>query len=116
MFLATLLLSAALACAAALSGAMKLRREPSVVEPMTKIGVPVNLVPILATAELAGAAGLLAGLAIAPLGIAAATGLTAYFVGAELAHLRARDIAGLMRPLPLLALSVAALITRVLSG
>jgi hypothetical protein len=52
---------------------------------------------------------------VAPLGIAAATGLILYFVGAEVTHLRVGDIAGAVRPLPMLVLSVGALVARMLS-
>ncbi|WP_236566780.1 DoxX family protein [Nocardia sp. CY41] len=44
-------------------------------------------------AEIAGAAGLLAGIWFAPLGVAAAIGLVLYFVGAVGAHLRGGDAA-----------------------
>ncbi len=47
--------------------------------------------PLLAVAELAGAVGLLVGLKVAPLGIAAGVGLALYFVGAVAAHVRAED-------------------------
>ena len=47
-----------------------------------------------------------------PVGIAAATGLVAYFVGALAGHLRVRDIKNLAMPLPPLVLAVAALVLR----
>jgi DoxX-like family len=57
----------------------------------------------------AGALGVLAGLAVPPLGAAAAIGLVAYFICALGAHLRARD-AGVGGAVGFLVLAVAALI------
>jgi uncharacterized membrane protein YphA (DoxX/SURF4 family) len=116
MFVAAVVLSVVLGCMAALSGVMKLRGAPKVVEPISALGVPLGWFPFLGIAEVAGAVGLLVGLAVAPLGIAAAIGLILYFAGAELTHLRAGDIAGMARPLPLLVLSVGALVARILSA
>jgi hypothetical protein len=115
MFVTAVVLSVVLGCGAALSGLVKLRRDPRVVEGMSALGVPLGWFPFLGTAEVAGGAGLLVGLAVAPLGIAAATGLILYFVGAEVTHLRVGDIAGAVRPLPMLVLSVGALVARMLS-
>ena len=60
-----------------------------------------------------GAVGLLAGIAFAPLGIAAA-GVALYFVGALIAHLRVKDMT-LAGPLIFLALTVAALFLRIVA-
>ena len=61
------------------------------------------------------AAGLIIGLWWGPLGIAAATGVTLYFVGAIGAHLRKTDIKGIATPLLMLILAAAALIARIAS-
>ncbi len=53
--------------------------------------MPPERIPVLAALEIAGALGLLVGLAWAPLGIAAAIGVVLYFVGAVIAHLRVKD-------------------------
>ena len=47
----------------------------------------------LGMAEIAGAIGLLIGIAWRPLGIAAGVGITLYFVGAVIGHLRVHDTA-----------------------
>jgi hypothetical protein len=60
-----------------------------------------------------GAIGIVAGLWIEPLGVAAAAGLTAYFVGALLGHLRVGDTQGMTMPLVPLVLSAATLVLRV---
>jgi hypothetical protein len=72
--------------------------------------------PHLAACELAGALGLLAGIAWPPIGLAAALGLIFYFVGAIIAHLRAGDAVGLGAPVYLFGLAVACLVTRFLSA
>jgi hypothetical protein len=117
MFIACAVISVLTALLATFSASLKLRRDPRITESIQgTIGVPLTWLPWLAAAELAGAAGLLVGLAVAPLGIAAAIGLVAYFVGAVIAHLRVKDTAGVGAPLVPLALSIAALVTRVLSA
>jgi len=59
-----------------------------------------------------GAAGLLIGLAVPALGIAAASGLVAYFVCAASAHIRAHD-RGLGGAVGFLVLALAALVAEV---
>lgn len=56
-----------------------------------KLRVPRSWMPVLGTLLGAGAAGLLAGFAVPPLGALAAGGLVLYFLGALGAHLRVRD-------------------------
>lgn len=53
--------------------------------------VPRSWSPVLGTLLAAGALGLLAGFAVPVLGTLAAAGLVLYFVGAVIAHLRARN-------------------------
>jgi uncharacterized membrane protein YphA (DoxX/SURF4 family) len=91
MFIATAIVSSLLAVALIASGVMKLVKPPQYVKTMTALGVPENRLWLLAAAEIAGAIGLVAGLFWWPIGIAAATGVVLYFVGALGAHLRVRD-------------------------
>lgn len=70
-----------------------------VVEPLTDYGVPRSWWPLLATAKTAGAAGLLAGLAVPLIGVGAAIGLVLYFAGAVITVIRARSYAHLPYPL-----------------
>ena len=67
-------------------------------------------------AELAGGAGLLVGLAVAPLGMAAAIGLVLYFLGAVGAHAKASDTKGIPPALVLALVSGAALALRIASA
>ncbi|MFJ5710039.1 DoxX family protein [Streptomyces sp. NPDC093105] len=66
-------------------------RNPAVAGTMTKPGVPETWLPWPGTAKVAGALGLLAGLAAPALGAAAAIGLVLSFAGAVITHLRAKD-------------------------
>jgi hypothetical protein len=57
---------------------------------MGHAGVPTSWLPTLAALRAAGALGLLIGLAVPPIGVAAAIGVVLYFLGAIITHLRAR--------------------------
>ncbi|WP_416520922.1 DoxX family protein [Streptomyces achromogenes] len=76
-----------------------------------EVGVPRTWLPWLATLKAAGAAGLLLGLAGVPfIGVAAATGLVLFFVGAVAAHIRARVYDNIAFPGAYLALAAASLV------
>ncbi|WP_411122588.1 DoxX family protein [Streptomyces sp. x-19] len=71
--------------------------------------------PWLGALKGAGAAGLLVGLlGFRPLGVAAAVGLVLFFVGAVVAHVRARAYATMAAPAGYLGLAVASLALTVL--
>jgi DoxX-like family len=116
--LMALAISAILLAAMCVSSAsMKLRRyERAVAIIGGTVGVPLRFFPVLASLELAGAAGILIGLWLEPLGIAAAAGLVAYFTGAVTGHLRAGDTKNLTMPLPPLVLSIAVLVLRLVTA
>ncbi|WTO37163.1 DoxX family protein [Streptomyces achromogenes] len=79
-----------------------------------EVGVPRTWLPWLATLKTAGAAGLLLGLAGVPfIGVAAATGLVLFFVGAVAAHIRARVYDDIAFPGAYLALAAASLVLAV---
>ncbi|MEU3028760.1 DoxX family protein [Streptomyces incarnatus] len=72
------------------------------------VGVPPTAVPYLATLKLTGALGLAAGLAGAPwLGLAAGAGLTAFFIGAIITHVRAHVLHNIAFPGVYLLLAIA---------
>jgi DoxX-like family len=76
-----------------------------------KVHVPRSWLPMLGALKLAGAAGLLVGLVGPPaIGIAAATGLVLYFIGAVTAHLRACVLYNIAFPGAYLGLSAASLV------
>jgi hypothetical protein len=75
-----------------------------------EVHVPRSWLPALGTVKLAGAVGLVVGLVGLPaIGIAAATGLVLFFIGAVIAHLRARVLYNIAFPGGYLAFSVASL-------
>ncbi|MEU8562604.1 DoxX family protein [Streptomyces cyaneofuscatus] len=87
-------------------------RAPFVLANSAAVRVPPTALPYLATLKLAGALGLLVGLLGAPrLGLAAGAGLTAFFLGAVLAHVRARVFRTLAFPGGFLLLAVAATVS-----
>ncbi|MYS09161.1 DoxX family protein [Streptomyces sp. SID6041] len=91
MFIGYVVVAALLALALSASAFLTFARNPQIVGSMTKLGVPESWLPRLATLKAAGALGLLAGLAVPALGVAAAIGVTLYFIGALITHLRAKD-------------------------
>jgi uncharacterized membrane protein YphA (DoxX/SURF4 family) len=115
MFVATAIVSALLALAAIGSAMGKLTKQPKIIESLSGLGVPMSWLPRLAAAEIAGGVGLLIGLKLAPLGIAAAVGLIAYFAGAIATHVKAKDN-NVAPPLVLMLISVAALVLRIASS
>ncbi|MFC7563775.1 DoxX family protein [Actinomadura namibiensis] len=65
------------------------------------------MVPRLAALEIAGAVGLLAGIAFRPFGTAAGIGVALYSTGAVPTHLRARDVKEAPLPVVLLVVAIA---------
>jgi hypothetical protein len=102
--------------AAASTGRVKLGTTVTVLSTDEPLRVFQQLATAAAIApgriEIAGAAGIVLGLWVAPLGIAAAVGLVAYFVGAVAGHLRVRDLKNVAMPLPPLVLAIAVLVLR----
>jgi uncharacterized membrane protein YphA (DoxX/SURF4 family) len=114
VFVATAIVSSLLALLLIASGRGKLLKEPQQMEIMRSVEFPDDTVWLLAAAEIAGAVGVVAGLFWWPIGIAAAIGVTLYFLGAVSAHLRV----GHKYPVPalvMLLLAVAALVLRAAS-
>jgi hypothetical protein len=114
MFIAYVLVALALSLALVASGGMKLTKQPRVVDGIGGLGVPLTWFPALATAEIAGAAGLVIGLWVPALGIAAGIGVVLYFTGAVATHVRAHD-KELAAPFVLGLLATAAVVLRLLS-
>ncbi|GAB7105585.1 DoxX family protein [Streptomyces phaeofaciens] len=80
------------------------------VKPLADYGVPRAWWPWLGAAKAAGAAGLLAGLAVPVIGVVAAAGLVLYFLGAVVTVLRARWFSHVAFPLVYAAPAVASLV------
>lgn len=69
---------------------------------------------MLALLEIAGGAGLLVGIGLKPLGVAAGAALVTYFIAAITSHLRVRELVAdhVFPAVAMLAVSVAALALR----
>jgi DoxX-like family len=93
----------------------KLSHRPEVVASYARVGVPEERLNLLAVTLLAGAAGLLIGLAWAPIGIAASGAVVLYFLVAIAAHIRSRDLENLPTPIVLELLALAATALRAAS-
>ena len=116
MFIALVIVTVLLAVVCVQSAAMKLRKNEQVLAVIHgTVGVPQRHLPVLAALEIAGAAGILIGLCLESLGVAAAAGLVAYFLGAVIGHLRVGDTKNLAMPMPPLVLAVAVLVLRLVT-
>lgn len=109
--MSTALLIATIVCVVfnAFEVGAKTVRAQFVMHNSAAVGLAPKWVPYLAALEGAGVAGLVLGLAGVPLlGLAAAAGLVAFFLGAVTAHVRAGVLYNIAFPLVFLALAVAA--------
>ncbi|MCX6471279.1 DoxX family protein [Williamsia herbipolensis] len=93
MFITAVILSVVLALVSLGAGAPKALLKGPAVEQLSGRGLSASLIRFIGGAEVAGAAGLLIGLAWHPLGIAAAIGLLIVFIGATVFHARNGDYA-----------------------
>ena len=115
MFIAYAVIAVLLTLVLVASAYAKLTKNKGLVDSFAGLGVPLGILPFLASCEIAGVAGLLVGLWYPSLGIAAAIGLVLYFVGAVGAHARKRDFKGIPAPLVILIFAAAALSLRAAS-
>ncbi len=116
MFIACVIVSILFSLMLLISAMGKLTKMPKVVESLTHVGVKPQQFVILAGLEVAAAIGLIIGLWVAPLGIAAGIGSVLYFVGAIIAHLRVKDTKGLSGPAVPFILAIAALVLRIVTA
>ena len=101
-------LSILLAAACLVPGSAKLLGHPKMQKSAAHFGIPWRHYRLIGVAELAAAAGVLAGLWWHPLGVAAATGMVVLLIGALITHRRALDTAKEMAPALLtLAITIA---------
>ena len=117
MFIAMLVLSALLAVVFTAAGVSKVMKVPAMVTAAEAHGFTADSYRNIGLLEVAGAAGLIIGLWWAPLGIAAALGLTLLMVGAVIVHVRAKDkVAETVPAVVLTLLSAAALVLRIVTA
>jgi hypothetical protein len=94
MFIAASVLSGLLAFVFGAGAIGKLTRVRSQVDTAAKLRIAWSRYRLIAIPEAAAALGLLTGLRIAPLGVAAAVGVVFLMAGATALRLRAHDAAG----------------------
>ena len=114
MFIAYLVVTIATAAANIFSATLDFIRYKQILINMANVGVPDSWITALGVLKAAGALGLLVGIAVPSIGIAAARGLVLFFIGAIVTHLLGHDYSfGLAAVFLLLA--IAALVLRVAS-
>ena len=115
MFTAYVVVTGLTATANTFAAAADFIRPQWLLANMAKARVPQSWLFRLGALKAAGALGLLAGIGVPPLGVAAAVGLVLFFIGAIVTHFRAHywDIAP---PVAFLLLAVASLVLRVASA
>src|SRR5947208_16703831 len=91
MFTAYIVVTVLAAAANAFSATLDFVRFKQIIINMARVGVPESWITILGILKAAGALGLLVGIGVPAIGIAAAIGLTLFFIGAIITHLRAHD-------------------------
>ena len=89
MFTAYVAVTILAAAANAAAAAFDFARADWVLATMTKVGVPRSWLVPLGALKAAGALGLLVGIGVPLIGVAASAGLVLFFVGAIITHLRA---------------------------
>lgn len=115
MTVALVATSGVLAAVLVLSAVRKLGRSEEVVRSYARAGVPEDRLALLAAILVAGAAGLLVGLAWTPIGVAAAAALVVYFATAVAFHVRAGDASHAPTPAALVLLAAAVLVLQLTS-
>lgn len=115
MNLAATVLSVVLAVGFLGSGAIKLIGNKTSLEMRDRVSVGAQLWRVIGALEVAGAVGLLVGLAVPALGIAAAVGLSLLLIGAVGAHVRANDARNALPAVLLLLVAVALVVIRFLA-
>jgi uncharacterized membrane protein len=111
MTIALIITGGLLGLVAFFSALGKLAKKPALLEQLGGLGVPASMIPVLGLLEIAGAIGLIVGIWVPALGIAAAIGLALYFLGAVLAHARHHDTIKELAPaLVLFLLAVATVV------
>jgi hypothetical protein len=115
MFIATIIVSVLLALALLASARLWLSRDPQVLAIVERTQLPASSPPYLASLKIAGAVGVLVGLAVSWLGVAAAAGVVAYFIVAVIAHVRVGDYKQVYAPAIPLVLAIAAMVLRLVT-
>ena len=115
MHTAYLVVTAVTAAANTYAATADFTRPAWLLDNMAKARVPQSWLYPLGALKAAGALGLLVGIGVPPLGVAAAVGLVLFFIGALITHVRARYWA-IAAPVAFLLLAVGSLVLRLASS
>lgn len=110
MPLAGIIISIVVAVLFLSTGLPKVLGQAKVLDQGAHLGFAAPAYRRLGIVELLGAAGLLAGLAWSPIGIAAAVGFVVMMVGAVVVHLRAKDPVPMVVPAVVVGIAAAAIV------
>jgi hypothetical protein len=114
MFAAYIVITVLAAAANAFSATLDFIRFKQILTNMARVGVSESWITVLGILKGAAALGLLVGIVVPLIGIAAAGGLVLFFVGAIVTHLRAGEYSfGLA--IVFLLLAVASLVLRMVT-
>jgi hypothetical protein len=91
MFVAYIIVTTIAAAANIFSATLDFISFKPILVAMAKVGVPESWITMLGTLKVAGAVGLLVGIGVPLIGVAAAIVLVLFFIGAIITHLRAGD-------------------------
>jgi uncharacterized membrane protein YphA (DoxX/SURF4 family) len=117
MFIVTIVLAILLALAFGAAGGQKVAGVKSAMDNADHLHFSHNAYKGIGALELLAAIGLLAGLAVWPLGVAAAAGLVLLMIGAVITHIRVGDkIAQFGPALALGVLAVVEVVVRAMSA
>ena len=115
MFTAYVVVTVLAAIANTFAAAVDFNRAGWVVANMTRYGLPHSWLSPLGALKAAGALGLVVGIGVPMIGVAASVGLVLYFVGAVAAVTRARQTSHLAFPSVFLLLAMGSLALRLAS-
>lgn len=115
MFIAYVVIAFVTAAANLYVSVLDFVHAESAVANATRVGLPLSAMIPLGVLKVAGAVGLLVGIGMPAIGVAAAVGLVLYFVGALTAHVRVRWFSAMPYPGGFFLLAVAALTLRLAS-
>jgi DoxX-like family len=116
MFTAYVAVTVLAAAANAAAAAFDFRRSALVIGNMATLGIQQAWLFPLGALKAAGALGLLAGIGVPLLGVAAAAGLVLFFVGAVIIHVHAGEYRSISYPGTFLLLAVGSLALRLASS
>ena len=114
MFTAYIVVTVLAALANAFSATLDFIRYKQILVNMAKVGVSESWLTTLGILKASGALGLLVGIRVPLIGIAAAIGLVLFFIAAIITHLRGRDYSFALA-IVFLLLALAALVLRAAS-